>query len=137
MASCLASCYIACLSIFFACFVVSSKRLSRAFTAAGVTGVPLANNDNSPSKSGGSAFCVVVTSSDSTFCMLLGGRPVQSHKRMVHRPRDPFLLKKMPKWLFFALKWCFLGLGGHLQPPYPILRVLDSKTHVFYQLEAV
>ena len=31
-----------------------------------------------------SAFCVVLTSSDSTFCMLLGGKPVQSQKRMVN-----------------------------------------------------
>ena len=84
LASYLASCFITC-SIFFACFAVSSKRLSRAFTAAGVTGVPLGNNDNSPAKSGSSAFCVVVTSSDNTSYVLLGGRPVHSQKRMVHR----------------------------------------------------
>ena len=85
LASSLASCFITPLSRVFAYFAVSSKRLSRAFTAAGVTGVPLANNDNSPSKSGGSAFCVVLTSSNNTFRMPLGGRPVQSQKRMVHR----------------------------------------------------
>ena len=30
-----------------------------------------------------------------------------------------FFLKKCKKWCFFALKGCFLALGGHLQPPLP------------------
>ena len=30
-----------------------------------------------------------------------------------------FCLKKGQKWRFFALKRCFLALGGHLQPPLP------------------
>ena len=85
LATCLASCLASCLSFFFAYFAVSSKRLSTTFTTARVTGVPLANDNNSPSKSGGSVFCVGFTSDDSTLCMLLGGGPVQSQKRMVHR----------------------------------------------------
>ena len=84
VASCLPSCLITCFSIFFACFGVSSMRLSSAFTAVGVRGVPLANNDYAPSRSRGSAFRVVLTFSDSTFCMLLG-TPVQSWKGTVHR----------------------------------------------------
>ena len=47
LAPCLASYFITSLSIFFACFAFSSKRLYRALTATGVTGVPLANHDNS------------------------------------------------------------------------------------------
>ena len=84
-ASCLASCFITCLSILFACLAVSSMHLPREVDAVGVSGVVFANNGNSPSKSGGSAFCVVVTSAKGTFCMPLGGKPVQSQKRMVHR----------------------------------------------------
>ena len=30
-----------------------------------------------------------------------------------------FFLKQCKKRCFFALKWCFLALGRHLQPPLP------------------
>ena len=32
---------------------------------------------------------------------------------------------------FFALKWCFLALGGHLQPPLPFFEGAGLKNKFF------
>ena len=43
-----------------------------------------------------------------------------------------FPSKKMQEMVFFALKWCFLALDGHLQPPLPYFEGAGlRKMHVF------
>ena len=67
---------------------------------------------------------------------LINQKPRNKCFRPASTKKQPFLLKKMQKRLFLPCNGVFWPWVVTCSPPYPICRVLDSKRHVFYELQA-